>query len=92
MTQHKANLDNATSVTVFSGPATVAAPQKINRFLTTGANGQSVYSAAGEQADFVSLATAESEGAPIQGMQPTGAIGKVEALSLIHISEPTRPY
>jgi len=87
MTQHKSNLDNATSVTVFSGPATAAAPQKANRFLSTNSSGQSVYTAAGEVADFVSLGTAESENAPIQGAQPTGAIIPVEAGGVIAVGD-----
>ncbi len=84
---HKANQDCITSITVYADGATPEAPIKVNRFITLGASGKVAHTGAGLQTDFVSLATAERDGEPLQGSLPTGSINKVEAGGVIEVGD-----
>lgn len=76
---HKANHAGICSITVFAAFATTAAPILINRFLNLNSDAQVAYTGAGEDADYISLGTAERTGEPLQGSMPIGSINKIES-------------
>lgn len=82
---HQANHAGILSITVFAALATVAAPIKINRFLTVNSDGQCAYTGAGLDADYISLGTAERTGEALQGSLPIGSINKIESGAAIAV-------